>query len=113
MGIMELFELGFFTAFWNWSNPFLTVLVYLFVLIGSLIQLLLQKKCRKIPTRMSLIGICIAGIIFCECVLQTIIGWDRLGIHIVYGLILCVLLGASMTLLGSFLIKKYKQEKII
>ena len=35
MGFLELFEIGFFTALWNWSNPFLTVLVYAFIVMGA------------------------------------------------------------------------------
>ena len=47
MGFLELFEIGFFTALWNWSNPILTGLVYLFIAIGALIQFVLLRKCRK------------------------------------------------------------------
>ena len=55
MGFLELFEIGFFTALWNWSNPFLTVLVYIFIAIGALIQYALFRKCRKPAMRWSLI----------------------------------------------------------
>lgn len=55
MGFLELFEIGFFTALWNWSNPFLTLLVYVFIVMGALIQLILLKKCRKTITRWSLL----------------------------------------------------------
>ena len=46
MGFLELFEVGFFTALWNWSNPFLTIFEYVFILVGAVIQLILLKKCR-------------------------------------------------------------------
>ena len=96
MGITELFEIGFFTAFWNWSNPILTVLIYAFVIVGVMIQIILQKKCRKPKMKWLLIGICGVGIIICECLWQVITGWEKLAIDIFYGLAICLLLGASI-----------------
>jgi len=101
MGIAELFEIGFFTAFWNWSNPILTALVYAFVIVGVVIQIVLQKKCRKPIMKWLLIGICGVGIIISECLWQAITGWDRLAIDIIYGLAICLLLGAIITIIVS------------
>ena len=97
MGFLELFEIGFFTALWNWSNPFLTLLVYVFIVMGALIQLILLKKCRKTITRWSLLGICGIGVVFSECTWQVITGWDRLAIDIIYGVIVCLTIGAVIT----------------
>lgn len=108
MGITELFEIGFFTAFWNWSNPILTGLVYFCVIVGIVLQIILQKKCRKFKMKRLLIGICGVGIIICECLWQVITGWDRLAIDIIYGLAICVLLGAIITTVASFLAKGKK-----
>ena len=97
MGIVELFEMGFFSAFWNWSNPILTALVYAFAIVGAVVQILLQKKRRKPQMKWLLTGICGAGMVTCECLRQVITGWDRLAIDIVYGLAICLLMGAIIT----------------
>ena len=99
MGFIELFEIGFFTSLWNWSNPILTILVYVCIAIGAGIQLVLHKKCRKPAMRWSMLGICTTGIIISECAWQMITGWDRLGIDIIYGIIVCLMLGAGITTL--------------
>lgn len=103
MGIAELFEIGFFTAFWNWSNPILTALVYAFVVVGVIIQIILQKKCRKPKMKWLLIGACIVGVVICECFCQVITGWNRLAIDIIYGLAICLLLGAIIATVISVL----------
>lgn len=105
MGIAELFEIGFFTAFWNWSNPILTGLVYFCVIVGAVLQIILQKKGRKPITKWLLIGVCGIGIIICECLWQAITGWDRLTIDIIYGLAICLLIGAIITTVASCLEK--------
>ena len=103
MGIAELFEIGFFTAFWDWSNPILTALVYAFVIVGVIIQIILQKKCRKPKMKWLLMGICGVGIVICEFLCQVTTGWDRLAIDIFYGLAVCLLLGAIITTVISTL----------
>lgn len=109
MGILELFEIGFFTALWNWSNPILTILVYACIAIGALIQFVLLKKCRKPAMRWSLISICGIGIIISECAWQMITGWDRLGLVIIYGFIACLLMGAAFTTAVSMIQKRGKK----
>jgi len=106
MGIAELFEIGFYTAFWNWSNPILTALVYSFVIVGAVLQIIVQKKCRKPKIKWLLIGICGVGIIVSECIWHTMLGWERLGVVIIYGLIVCLLLGAMITAVISALKSK-------
>lgn len=108
MGFLELFEVGFFTALWNWSNPFLTILEYVFIVVGAVIQLILLKKSRKSATRSSLIGICVIGIVISECAWQVITGWDRLAIDIIYGIIVCILIGAAITAAVSMIRKRGK-----
>ena len=44
MGFLELFEIGFFTALWNWSNQFLTILEYVLIVVGSVIQLIFLRN---------------------------------------------------------------------
>ena len=97
MGLMELFEVGFFTAFWNWSSPILTALVYFFAVVGAVLQLMLLKRCRKSALKWLLAGICGTGILISECAWHTITGWDRLAVDIIYGLLVCSLLGAVIT----------------
>ena len=108
MGFLELFEIGFFTALWNWSNQFLTILEYVLIVVGSVIQLILLKKCRNSVSRWSLIGICGIGIVISECACQMITGWDRLAIDIIYGIIVCILIGAAITAAVSMIRKRGK-----
>jgi len=107
MGIVELFEIGFFTAFFNWSSPFLTLLIYLCVTFGVLLHILLHKKCKKQPLKWLLIGLCGVGVVACELLHQAITGWDRLAVDILYGAVLCVLIGAVITAI-VFWCKSYK-----
>ncbi len=109
MGFLELFEIGFFTALWNWSNPILTGLVYLFIAIGALIQFVLLRKCRKPAMRWSLVGICGIGIVFSECAWQVITGWDLLAVDIIYGIIICLVIGAGITAAVSMIRKRGKR----
>ena len=101
MGIAELFEVGFFTAFWNWSNPILTALVYFCVVVGAVLQIVFRKKCRNPIAKWLLIGLCGVGIIISECAWHTITGWERLGVIIIYGFIVCVMLGSILVSLFS------------
>lgn len=94
MGIIELFEIDFFSVLWDWDNGILTIIAYSCVIVGIVLQMILQKKYRKSLVKWLLIGICGVGIIISECVWHTISGWDRLGIDFIYGFIICVLLGA-------------------
>ena len=94
MGIVEIFEIGFFSAFWHWSVPGLTVLVYLCVFVGVVLQSVLQKRCRTPAMRWLVVELCGIGVIVSECLWQSASGWDRLGIDLLYGSILCILLGA-------------------
>ena len=110
MGLIELFEIGFFTAFWNWSNPILTAAIYFCVAVGVIFQLVLQKKCSKPSMRWSMIVLFALGIIISECAWQVITGWDRLVIDIIYGLITCLLLGAIITAVGLHFKNKQKQS---
>ena len=109
MGFIELFEVGFFAALWNWSNTILTILVYACIAIGALTQFVLLRKCRKPAMRWSLMGICGVGIIISECIWQMITGWDRLGLIIIYGFVICLMIGAGITTAVSMLRKRGKK----
>lgn len=108
MGIIELFQIGFFTAFWNCSVPILTILMYLCVVAGFTIQFILQKKYCKSAICWSAIILCILGIIISECVWQSITGWNRFGVDIIYGLNVCLLLGAVIAKISSLFKNKHK-----
>jgi len=108
-GLFELIEIGFFEGFWNWSNPILTLLIYLCVILGAAVQYILLKKCQKPVFRWAVIGLCTAGILISESALIFITGWDRLGIHFLYGFTLCILLGAVL-MTGILQVKKKMQK---
>ena len=110
LSFLELIEYGFFEAFWNWSNPVLTLLIYLCVLIGAVLQYLLLKKCQMKIFRFGLIGLCVIGILVSEYALIFITGWDSLGLLILYGFVICILLGAVLMTIIQW-IKNRKQNK--
>ena len=90
-------------------KPILTVLVYAFIVIGAVIQLILLRKCRAQITRWSMIGICVIGIVISECAWQMITGWDRLAIDIIYGIIVCPAIGAGIAIVTSMIRKRGKK----
>jgi len=96
VGIAELFEIGFFEAFWNWSNPILTALVYSCAAVGVILHIILQKIWRRATARWLPIGLCVIGILISECAWHIVTGWGRLSLLLIYGLILCILLGAIL-----------------
>lgn len=109
MGIVELFETGFFTVFWDWSSPILTGIFYLGVIIGVFLQILLRKKFKN-PTIKWLIrgfcGFCITiSVVICECLWHNITGWDRLGVIVVYGFVISIILGAIIATVISLFVK--------
>ena len=99
LGFFELIELGFFEAFWNWGNIYLTIGIYLCVLIGAAVQYLICRKCKRWSSRGALIWFCLIGILASEYSLLFITGWDRLLIHLAYGFDICILLGAVLMLI--------------
>ncbi len=106
MGIIELFETGFFEAFWNWSNPLFTILVYACVAMGAVIQLFLQRNWNKSKKRWLLIVLCVIGIIICEFFWHNLIGWDRLTVDFFYAWIVYILLGATIAIAITSVINK-------
>ena len=107
---LELIEFGFFEAFCNWSNPTLTLLIYLCVLIGAVVQYLLLKKCQKRVFRFGLIGLCAIYILVSEYAMNFITGWDRFGIIVLYWFVICILLGTVIITIIQW-IKNRKQNK--
>ena len=99
LGFFELIDLGFFEAFWNWGNIYLTVGIYLCVLLGVAVQYLLCRKCQRRSSRGALVWVCLIGILVSEYSLLFITGWDQLLIHILYGFDICILLGAVLMLI--------------
>lgn len=108
MGLIELFEIGFFSGLWDWSSSNLAILIYFCVATGFALQFILQRKCRKSEIRWSFIVLCAFGILISEYVWQSITGWDRLGVDIIYGLIVCLLLGAVIMISVSLFKNKHK-----
>ena len=96
MGIFELFEIGLFTALWNWKNPILTIIVYTCVFVGVLIQMIIDRKYKGSIKQWSLLIVCVVGLVISECAWHMITGWERLGVDVIYGSIVCLMLGALL-----------------
>ena len=98
-----LFEIGFFEALWNWSNPILTAVVYFLIALGFAVQYLLQRKCRIITLRFCPYALYLVGVIFCAYKWDTLSGWQTLPVLFILGFIFCMILGAGLAILFSFL----------
>ena len=110
---LELIEYGFFEAFWNWSNPALTLLIYFFILIGAAIQYLLLKKCKNRDFRFVLIGLCAIYTLISEYAMIFITGWDRFGIIVLYGFVICILIGAVFMTIIQWIKNRYQNKKSV
>ena len=110
---LELIEYGFFEAFWNWSNPALTLLIYFFILIGAALQYLLLKKCQKRVFRFGLIGLCAIYILVSEYAMNFITGWDRFGIIVLYGFVICILIGAVFMTIIQWIKNRNQNKKSV
>ncbi len=109
MGIIELFEIGFFAPFWHWSTPILTALMYFFVVVGLALQFILEKKSRKPAVRWAIFGLCICCIFISECVWlfsKDQMGSNSINFYIIYGSIICFSLGVIIAMLISNFIRK-------
>ncbi|MBQ8648227.1 MAG: hypothetical protein IJ484_08805 [Oscillospiraceae bacterium] len=93
-GILMLVEIGFFAAFFDFANPYLSVPMYGLVLIGFLIHRLLLKRCRTRPGRWAFAGVLMAAAVCGELACAVITGWDLLGVLILYGFVWCLAIGA-------------------
>lgn len=104
MGIIELVEIGFFEAFYNFSNWILSLLIYTFMFAGFGIQFLLMRKSPNSNLKwVFLVFLTVDAIIF-EILYQVMSGWDLFAILILYGLMLSCMMGAVISTL--FNIKK-------
>ena len=110
---LELIDFGFFEAFCNWSNPTLTLLIYLCVLIGAVVQYLLLKKCQKRVFRFGLIGLCAIYILVSEYAMIFITGWDRFGIIVLYGFVICILIGAVFMTIIQWIKNRNQNKKSV
>lgn len=109
--ISNLFEIGFFSTLWNWSNPILTAAVYLAIAAGFALQYFLQRKCRRIVLRLAPFLLYLVGIIFCAYKWNTLSGWDTLTPLFLFGFILCMIIGAALAISFSFLKNKIGRRK--
>ena len=110
--VSNLFEIGFFTALWNWSNPLLTAFVYFSIAVGFALQYLLQRKCRIIIMRLCPFAVYLVGIIFCAYKWNTLSGWDTLSVLLVLGFIFCMIIGAALAILVSLFKNKMRKGEV-
>ena len=112
MGLAELFDIGFFTAFINWSSLWLSTLIYACVAGGFALQYLLLKKCHRAAARYWTYLLDAIGILFSEAWWHTMTGWDRLAVDFIYGFFVCLLIGhlAALAVYRIRLTKKQNNE---
>jgi len=108
MGLVELFEIGFFTALFNYTNIYLSLMVWLCVAVGAVLQHFFQKSSHSF-VRWGLPVACIFGVLMCEGTAAVTTGWDRLAVYIIYGLLVCLLLGAGISVLAAYVKNRRKR----
>ena len=69
MGLYEMFELGFVTALWDWSNESVTLFAYICFAVGLIIQIILEIKGRNSKWKWLFIVISGINMVLCELIL--------------------------------------------
>ena len=80
----ELFETGLITVFFNFSNYWLSALVYISLFAGFVVQTTILQRLKGTKFRWVYSILLILACIACEILTWTIIGWDRYYLSIVY-----------------------------
>jgi len=105
LGFIEIFEIGIYQALWNFGIPILSILVWLCVVVGFVIQTVLSKKAKN-GWRYFFVWICVIGAVIAECIWQVMADSDWLTIDICYFFVLCALLGSAISVILSLIRKK-------
>ena len=92
----ELVEIGLIQALFNFANIWLTLVLWVCILIGGLIQYVLLKKCTS-WAKWVFAGVLGISAIICEVLSHIITGWDLLGVLIIYGGIFVTLIGVIIS----------------
>lgn len=108
LGIKELWDIGFFHFLLNWTNGYISMVIWVCVLIGAGIQYLLIKKCKSKTARLSLVIIAALAALACEFICQVVTGWNLFGWLIIYGLVIAILLGSIIVWVICF--GRYKRK---
>lgn len=93
MGIAEMWQLGFFSMLWDFSEWRLSLIFYTALIVGFVGQWFLLRLTRlrfltSVPGILALVGV-----ICCEIASHVIIGWDRFGVYIFYMTAICLFAG--------------------
>ena len=107
MMLIELIEIGFFSALYDLSNPLLSISVYTSIAVPMLLQIVLLKKYPNSSITRYLLLITFVGMIVLEVLCHSITGWDRLGWLIIYGFVSCIFIG----FLVAYPIVRYMNKK--
>lgn len=106
----ELMEIGFLDGFFAFSVQPLNALIWACVLAGFLIQFFVLKMAKKAYIKWIFPALLLAGIAVCEYQTWVIIGWDLLGVCIVYWGIVCLAIGAGLAWVVYKLQKRRKES---
>ena len=108
MGIIELWETGFFHAIFNFATPFVSISFWVCLLIGCLIQFLINHKSQSKWIRASFVLILFCLILLFDVLCFVITGWDRLIYMYLEYCLIAICLGGSWMLVFHKLKKKIK-----
>ena len=106
----ELIEIGFLDGFFAFDVQPLNLFIWACMLAGFLIQYMVLKKGKRPYIKWIFPALLLVGIAVCEYLTWVIIGWDLLGILIVYWGVVCLAMGAGVAWIVSKLRKRGNGE---
>ena len=99
--VKELFEIGFFMCLFHFGgNIWLSLIEWIFILIGFLIQYILLKKAQTLIVKVAFHILFLAGLIVGECMVWAVTGWERFSVVLLYGFGICCMLGVILAWLA-------------
>ena len=111
MTFTELIKMGLFDAFWCFTNPIFNALVYIFVIIGIIIQTVCNRKAKKKIGRFVFPIILLAVCFLFECAASSMTGNELLNIEIYYCFAVYLLIGSVIALAVSLIRGRIRKGK--
>lgn len=96
MSFAELFEVGFFTAFYNFTNVPLSLSVWFTLIISYAAAYLLYIKGPNVIVKLILQAVSMFSVTACMLYGRNITGWDRLILIFVFGYSVIVWVGSML-----------------
>lgn len=98
----ELFDDGVFKAFYDFSDWELSLAVYVCTFIGFAIQAVIAEKSKNTLSKWIYLIFLVTGVTVCEILTQVINGWNQILVGLIYGIVICNIIGALIAAILHF-----------